>query len=128
MRQHGAKPPVHALTLAQGVGRSTVSPQHADLVGMSAAKRTQGHAQKTLVSGKEFLLVLPVKPHTKVNVEIYTQTYCFFYTYSHYHFVGIFCDKPQRPRRPRRNYDARQCRCPKYKLRNRRKTILAKTP
>ncbi|MCS7076667.1 MAG: hypothetical protein NZ455_08160 [Bacteroidia bacterium] len=32
------------------MGRSTVSPQHADLVGMSAAKRPQGHAQnKTLI-------------------------------------------------------------------------------
>ncbi|MCS7075754.1 MAG: hypothetical protein NZ455_03550 [Bacteroidia bacterium] len=28
------------------VGRSTVSPQHADLACMSAAKRKQGHAQK----------------------------------------------------------------------------------
>ncbi|MDW8348432.1 MAG: hypothetical protein RML94_15825 [Bacteroidia bacterium] len=29
-----------------GVGRSTVSPQHADLAHTSVARRGQGHAQK----------------------------------------------------------------------------------
>ncbi|MCS7075404.1 MAG: hypothetical protein NZ455_01780 [Bacteroidia bacterium] len=38
MRQHGAKPLAYAFTLAQGVGRSTVSPQHADLAHMSASE------------------------------------------------------------------------------------------
>ncbi|MDW8347379.1 MAG: hypothetical protein RML94_10510 [Bacteroidia bacterium] len=38
MRQHGAKPLSHSFTFAQGVGRSTVSPQHADLVGMSTSE------------------------------------------------------------------------------------------
>ncbi|MDW8346579.1 MAG: hypothetical protein RML94_06440 [Bacteroidia bacterium] len=45
----GAKPLAHASNpCPKGgrVGRSTVSPQHADLVGMSQAKRPQGHAQK----------------------------------------------------------------------------------
>ncbi|MCS7029655.1 MAG: hypothetical protein NZ519_12915 [Bacteroidia bacterium] len=36
-------------SLVQGVGHSARSPQHADLVGMSVAKRPQGHAQKILV-------------------------------------------------------------------------------
>ncbi|MCS7076516.1 MAG: hypothetical protein NZ455_07400 [Bacteroidia bacterium] len=57
VRQHGAKPLAHSFTLAQGVGRSTVSPQHADLVGMSAAKRPQGHAQKNFTDKKSFHLV-----------------------------------------------------------------------
>ncbi|MCS7075250.1 MAG: hypothetical protein NZ455_01000 [Bacteroidia bacterium] len=34
--------------LLRGWGRSTVSPQHADLACMSAAKRRQGHAQKNI--------------------------------------------------------------------------------
>ncbi|MCS7075371.1 MAG: hypothetical protein NZ455_01615 [Bacteroidia bacterium] len=49
MRQHGAKPPYTLSLLPKGRvgGRSTVSPQHADLAHTSAARRGQGHAQKT---------------------------------------------------------------------------------
>ncbi|MDW8346761.1 MAG: hypothetical protein RML94_07410 [Bacteroidia bacterium] len=39
------RPLFHSCPGGGRVGRSTVSPQHADLVGMSVAKRPQGHAQ-----------------------------------------------------------------------------------
>ncbi|MCS7078346.1 MAG: hypothetical protein NZ455_16665 [Bacteroidia bacterium] len=44
MRQHGAQ--------RSEAPKRQRSPKHADLVGMSAAKRPQGHAQKRKINSK----------------------------------------------------------------------------
>ncbi|MCS7077625.1 MAG: hypothetical protein NZ455_12995 [Bacteroidia bacterium] len=53
--------------VAQRSTEAKRSPQHADLVGMSEAKRPQGHAQKKELTIKPWLFYSRIRGENRVN-------------------------------------------------------------